>query len=58
LILDTARYKAPAAWVSTEELFRAMAQAKSEDTPQTRGFLLIRGPHAAVSDNPSSAIND
>ena len=44
LILDVSRYKAPAVWVSTQQLFMAMAKPKSVDNPQTRGFLLI---HAA-----------
>jgi hypothetical protein len=44
LILDVSRYKAPAVWVSTEQLFQAMAQPLEPDNPRTRGFLLIRAP--------------
>jgi hypothetical protein len=46
LILDVSRYKAPAVWVSTEQLFQAMVQPLGPDHPRTRGFLLIRGPPA------------
>jgi hypothetical protein len=42
LILDVARYKAPAVWVSTRQLFMAMAKPKSANSPQSRGFLLVR----------------
>lgn len=44
LILDVSRYKAPAVWVSAEQLFRAMAEARSATSAKTRGFLLIRAP--------------
>ncbi len=54
LILDVSRYKAPAVWVSTAQLFAAMAEPLAPDNARTRGFLLIRAP----SDNdrrPASA---
>jgi Phytochelatin synthase len=47
LILDVSRYKAPAVWASTEQLFTAMAEPMGPDNAQTRGFLLIR----MASDN-------
>ncbi len=42
LILDVSRYKAPAVWVATERLFRAMAEPIKPGSERTRGFLLIR----------------
>jgi hypothetical protein len=42
LILDVARYKSPAIWVSSDHLFAAMAVPKSPGSIQSRGFLLIR----------------
>lgn len=44
LILDVARYKVPPVWVTTEELFKAMAEPKGSRKVQSRGYLLIRGP--------------
>lgn len=44
LILDVSRYKAPPVWVTTEQLFEAMAEPVSPDSMRTRGFLLIRAP--------------
>jgi len=41
LILDVARYKTPAVWITTEHLFAAMAAPKSPGSSQSRGFLLI-----------------
>jgi Phytochelatin synthase len=49
LILDVARYKAPAVWVSTKQLFNAMAELKGSRKVMTRGFLLIRTPLATPS---------
>ncbi len=48
LILDVSRYKAPAVWVSTGQLFRAMAQPLGAGNARTPGFLLIR----TLSDVP------
>lgn len=52
LILDVARYKVPAIWVSAERLFRAMAEPKAPGSAQTRGFLLIRMPSDIDRDGP------
>jgi len=41
LILDVARYRAPAIWITSDHLFAAMAAPKSPGNPQSRGFLLI-----------------
>jgi hypothetical protein len=42
LILDVARYRSPAVWVASDQLFAAMAAPKSPGSAQSRGFLLIR----------------
>ena len=42
LILDVARYKTPAIWIMTQDLFEAMAAPKSPGSSQARGFLLVR----------------
>lgn len=42
LILDVARYKTPAIWITTQHLFEAMAAPKSPGSSQARGFLLVR----------------
>jgi hypothetical protein len=42
LILDVARYKSPAIWITAQHLFEAMAAPKSPGSSQARGFLLIR----------------
>ena len=42
LILDVARYKTPAIWITADHLFDAMAALKSPGSSQARGFLLIR----------------
>jgi hypothetical protein len=42
LILDVARYRSPAIWITSEHLFAAMAAPKSPGSSQSRGFLLIR----------------
>jgi len=49
LILDVSRYKAPAVWVPTAQLFAAMAEPLAPDDAQTRGFLLIRAHSAGKS---------
>lgn len=55
LILDVARYKQPAFWVTTQKLFDAMAEPKKSPTGQTRGYLLIRGPSDLDRDAVSTA---
>jgi hypothetical protein len=42
LILDVARYRSPAIWITSDHLFAAMAAPKSPGSSQSRGFLLIR----------------
>jgi hypothetical protein len=42
LILDVSRYKAPAVWVTTEQLFGAMAEPRAPGSTRSRGFLLVR----------------
>lgn len=42
LILDVARYRSPAIWITSDHLFAAMAAPKSPGSAQSRGFLLIR----------------
>jgi Phytochelatin synthase len=54
LILDVARYKLPAFWVTTQELFNAMAEPKNSKG-QTRGYLLVRGPSDLDRDAVSTA---
>ena len=52
LILDVARYKTPAIWITAQHLFEAMAAPKSPGSSQARGFLLIRkrlGPEAPAA---------
>ncbi len=44
LIMDVSRYKAPPVWVSTEQLFAAMAEPVDEAATRTRGFVLVQGP--------------
>lgn len=41
LILDVARYRSPAIWITSDQLFAAMAAPKSPGSAQSRGFLLI-----------------
>jgi hypothetical protein len=42
LILDVARYKTPAIWITAQHLFEAMAAPKSPGSSEARGFVLIR----------------
>lgn len=42
LVLDVARYRSPAIWITADHLFAAMAAPKSPGSTQSRGFLLIR----------------
>jgi hypothetical protein len=49
LILDVARYKTPATWITAQHLFEAMAEPKAPGNSQARGFVLVRkrpGPDA------------
>jgi hypothetical protein len=54
LVLDVARYKLPAFWVTTQQLFDAMAEPKNSKG-QTRGYLLVRGPSDLDRDDVSTA---
>jgi hypothetical protein len=57
LILDVARYRSPAIWVSSDHLFAALAAPKSAGSSQSRGFLLIRrGPDANAEQAKSAAL--
>jgi len=55
LILDVARYRYPAVWVSTPDLWRAI---RSIDTSsgRSRGVLIIEAPAAAPAPSPAGPI--